>query len=210
MTLNFINTANRMIAIDNVSTGVAWTPTTITSTMQFSNFSPAFSYTQSQPYLLFQYITPQLSDKGANLSRVFNYDYFNLDRFPTDVPTIAGNAPAMQVSSNNIQLNSIPSRLYIFARNNNSVLYADPFHSDTFLSIENISIQFGNRSGCLASASKRQLYDLSVKNGVNLSWLQWAGEKVNAPALAAASGGFGSPAKQYSATGSILCLDMID
>jgi hypothetical protein len=47
MTLNFINTANRMIAIDNVSVGVPWTPATVTSQMQFSNFSPAFSYPQS-------------------------------------------------------------------------------------------------------------------------------------------------------------------
>jgi len=155
MTLNFLNTANRMIAIDNTSIGVPWTPTTITSTMSFSNFSPAFSYTENQPYLLFQYITPQLSDKGANLSRVFNYDYWNIDRFPTDFPQISAGAQTI-VSSNNIQLNSIPSRIYIYCRNTNASLYATPFLTDTFLSIENISIQFGNRSGCLASASKRQ------------------------------------------------------
>ncbi len=207
MTLNFLNTANRMLALDNVSVGVPFAPTTITSTMSFSNFSPAFSYAQSQPYLLFQYITPQLADKGANLSKVFNYPYFNIDRFPTDVPSIAAGASS-QISSNNIQLNSIPSRMYIFARNTNASLYATPFLTDTFLAIENISIQFGNRSGVLASASKRQLFDLSAKNGCNLSWQQWSGEQLNSPALASA--GFGTAAKQYAACGSILCLDMID
>jgi len=77
-----------MLAVDNVGqpatgNGVAWTPTTITTSMQFSNFTqggnPTFSYPDSSPLLLFQYLTPQLSDKAANLSRVYNYPYFNID-----------------------------------------------------------------------------------------------------------------------------------
>lgn len=207
MTLNFLNTANRMLAIDNVSSGVAWNPTTVTSTMQFANFSPAFSYSQAQPLLQFQYLTPQLSDKGSNLTRVYNYPYFNIDRFPTDFTAVAPGT-LTTVSSNNIQLNSIPSKLYIFARPSNASLYANPFLADTFLSMENISIQFGNRSGVLASASKQQLYDLSVKNGCNMSWAAWSGSAMNKPALA--SSGFGQPSQQYAGTGSVLALDMLD
>ena len=209
LNLNFINNANRMIAIDNIGhngSGVAFTPTTITSTMQFSNFSPAFSYNQSQPLLTFQYLQPQLVDKSANMSKVFNYPFFDVQRYPTDFSSMAP-GQVQQISSNNVQLSSIPSKLYIFARANNNMLYANPFTPDTFLALENISIQFANRNSVLASCSKRELYRLSVKNGCNMTWTAWSGEKNNSLVMGA---GFGTAANQYSGTGSVLALDMLD
>lgn len=214
MTLNFLNNgANRMIAIDNVSAGVAYTPATWNAQMSFGNFTsggPAFSYADNQPLLLFQYLTPQLSDKAAAMNQVLNYPYFNVERFPTDLPAVAANT-ATVASSNNIQLNSIPSKIYVFLRKRNQDMNADPFSPDTFLQINSMSIQWGNRNGVLASANPRQLFDLACKNGFQGSWAAWSGLKLNKAALAAAGGvGFGSAAEQYAGLGSIVALDCLD
>lgn len=215
LTLNFLNQgANRMIAIDRISSGVPYNPTTWSAQMQFSNFAPAFSYNdENQPVLLFQYITPQL-DKAAELGNIsqreLHYPFFNIERFPTDSNSaLAAGAQATQ-TSNNIQLNSIPSKMYIYVRNSNAIMNADPFHSDTFAKINSVSVQWGNKNGVLASASPQQLYDLSCKNGCQMSWQAWSGAKMNNGALAGAASGFGFLANQYSGTGSVLALDPLD
>lgn len=208
MTLNFLNNgANRMIAIDKDSAGVTLNPSTWNAQMQFGNFSGGFSYRDNQPLLLFQYLTPQLTDKAIAMDQVLNYPYFNVERYLTDVPAIAPGATQV-ASSNNIQLNSIPSKMYIFLRKRNNDLQKDPFSTDTFLKMNSVSIQWGNRNGVLASANSRQLYDLAVKNGCMLSYQAWSGLKLNKQALASA--GFGTAAEQYAGTGSILALDPID
>ena len=112
------------------------------------------------------------------------------------------------MSSNNIQLNSIPSKLYVFMRKRNQDLNSDPFSTDTFLKIKSLSIQWGNRNGVLSSADQRQLFDLACKNGFQGSWTAWSGQKVNKPALASA--GFGTSAEQYAGLGSVVALDPLD
>lgn len=214
MTLNFLNQGgNRMIAVDNVSAGVPLAATSWTSQMQFGNFTGTpFSYSDNQPLLLFQYLTPSLEDKSVDRrNQLMNYPYFNIERFPTDLPAVGANAQG-SASSNNIQLNSIPSKMYVFVRKRNNDLYADPFSADTFLQMNSVSIQWGNKNGVLASASQKQLFDLACKNGCQMSFQAWSGQKLNRPAVAVlgAGVGFGSVAQQYSGTGSILALDPLD
>lgn len=208
MVLNFANRGgNRMLAIDRVSAGVQLNPTSWNTQMQFANFAGGFSYEQNQPVLLFQYLTPQMSDKAASMERILDYPFFQVERYPTDLPVLAPGSRT-QVSSNNVQLNSIPSKMYIFARKRNADLLADPFSTDTFLKLNSINIQWGNRNGVLGGASNRQLYDLACKNGFTGTWAAWSGEKLNKPVLASA--GFGTAAEQYAGLGSILALDTLD
>ncbi len=220
--------ANRMFAIDAVSAGVcaneaAALAATVTSRVAFSDFTSNgstidFSYTENQPYLLFQYLTPQGTDKNASLEIEHSYPYYTTDRFISNFNSaVAVGADPAQYVAQSIQLQTIPSKIYIYLRNQNSVLQKNPFLTDTFMAIQQVSIQWGNRSGLLSSCNRRQLYDLSVKNGCMLSWVQWSGEYVNngsAAALAAnlntAVTGYGSAAEQYGTTGSILALDPLD
>ena len=80
------------------------------------------------------------------------------------------------IVSNNIQLNQIPSRFIIAVR----VPPGDqtPANTDSFLHIENISINFNNKSGILASAQSVDLYNLSVKAGSTQSYNEWVGYQV--------------------------------
>jgi hypothetical protein len=139
---------------------------------------------EGNPELLFTYITPNLLDM-PKISDSIIYPYYNIDRYNTPVsaiiPAIAGDPNAnpgtvevissLDVTSNNIQLNSIPKRIYIFARRRNNS--RSVFTTDTFARINSISFNWNNRNGLLSSANSEQLYQISVKNGLNMSWDEW-------------------------------------
>jgi len=128
-----------------------------------------------QPTLLFQYKTPS---PLQTIPSSQTYPYYEIQRYPTTygsaVPAYGVLGNSIRMSSNNIQLNSIPRMMYIWARKQNADL--DFTDTDTFFSINNISINWANNSGLLSNATKYDLYQMSKKNGCNLSWTQWSGE----------------------------------
>lgn len=151
----------------------------------------------NQPMLLIQYITPQETQVIPNNIPI-TYPYFDVLRFPTDLNVSTTNAPTTY-NSNNIQLNSIPRRLYIFIRERNSDLFSNPSHTDTFFQINSLSIQFKNKNGLLASASMSQLYEMSVKNHCYLTWEQWSGGPVQKPG--------GIYTSVIGTIGSVICIE---
>lgn len=150
----------------------------------------------SNPVLLFKYITPSLLQK---LPRSISYPYFSIDRYPTTSLQAFTPNSIQTISSNNIQLKSIPRKIYVFARRQNS---DESFlTTDTYFSIESVNVNWNNESGLLSSATKQDLYNISKKNGVNLSWSQWAGNYGfvgNTPANT----------QQIGLVGGVLCLEM--
>lgn len=190
------NAGFRMWSHDAVSTGIATTLST--ASVQFNNFgsSPAFSYSLTQPTLLFTYITPN-ETQVIPYNMPITYPYFDVQRYPNDSNNAVTAGSQALLVSNNIQLSSIPRRLYVYVRRRNADLYSTSQYPDTFFSIENISMQFQNKNGLLSSASKQQLYEMSVKNHCNMDWTQWSGGKVNNPNLTS----------QYGTIGSVLCIE---
>lgn len=157
-------------------------------TSTITNVSVVFG----QPKLLFEYTTPPITMERP---RSIAYPYYVVNRFPTGPTTIASNATIGNIVSNNIQLNSIPRRMYILLREQNSDLTVNT--TDSFASIENISLQFENFSGLLASASKQDLYNISRNNGLNMSWTEWSGGPAYVSNLSTPVGTIGS----------VLCLE---
>lgn len=130
----------------------------------------AITVTLGQPQLLFKYITPpQLME----IPRHIEYNYYDVQRYPTSIGTFTPDE-IRKTSSQNIQLQSIPRRMYLLGRRTNAT--RDFKTTDSYLAIESISINWNNRSGLLASATKQDLYRMSRKNGCYLSWNQWSGE----------------------------------
>jgi hypothetical protein len=133
------------------------------------------------PLMLIQYITPQ-ETQILSPNMALSYSYFDINRYPTDygsaVPAYPAPASTITISSSNIQLSSVPRRLYIYVRQRNADLYASPSNTDTYFQISNVNIQFLNKSGLLSNATPQQLYEMSVKNHCNMSWTQWSGGPV--------------------------------
>lgn len=146
-------------------------------THMFTGFDPAtpFSYADSTPFLTFDYITPS---QLQVIPPVLSYsDYFNITRYETlSAKSYTPNEQATEVI-NTLQLSSVPSYILIFARQN----FADKNigSTDSYFSIENISVQISNTPGLLAGTPKYKLYEISVGNGYELSYQDWGASKMH-------------------------------
>ena len=171
---------------------------------QFNNFTgAAFDYPVTQPTILFKYITPNQLDRqilGQNVP--ITYPYFEIQRYPTDIGSSIVYGTPQTVSSNNIQLSSIPKRMYVVGRLANSVLQSSPNYTDCFLAVQNVSVQFANQQNSLSNASQAQLYKINVENGYKHSWNEFSGLPVQNSAFAPEVGN--SP---YGTTAGPLCLE---
>jgi hypothetical protein len=129
------------------------------------------------PTLLFQYITPQ---EVPMIPKQVYYSYYDVQRYPTG-PYQLTSSQSTEFNTSSITLNSVPSRVYLFAREQNSDLMATSSvagytKTDSFAVIQNVSINWNNRAGLLSSASQYDLYHMSVQNGCSMSWTQWASQ----------------------------------
>ncbi len=136
------------------------------------------------PAMLFRYLSPKLLQ---SIPRSLTYSYTLLDRFPSariDVPAFKSST----FTSNNLQINTIPRRVYIFVRKSNSAIQASVKSmiqsTDTFLPITHLEVNYNNNSGLLSSATPYDLWNISKKNGVNISFPAFCGSVVQDPTIA--------------------------
>lgn len=132
-----------------------------------SNITSVKAVIRAPPQLLFNYITPDPLMKVPD--RVV-YPYYELQRYPTNVGEVLSGATTT-VQSSNIQLHSIPSKMYVVARRRNKDQTV--FTSDVYASISNINVNWNNRTGLLSAATPFDLYKMSVSNGLQLSYPQF-------------------------------------
>lgn len=172
--------------------------------IQFGNLLRALSYNAvdgntitsivpsiySNPQLLIRYVTP---DIVMSIPKELYYNYESINVFQTNNFIVTSGSVANLVS-NNIQLQQIPGKIYIYARRQDADLQAANGYTfaDGFASIQNVSVNFNNVSGILASASQTDLWRMSKRNGVNLSWGDWVGNGPISVADSISSIGVGS------------------
>lgn len=130
-----------------------------------------FTFTMySTPQLLLNIMTPNELVEPYNPMRTYTYNSVNMRHYPTDVGSIAAGA-TQTINSGNIQLNAIPSRIYVFARKRKvDRLVTDP---DVFAQIESVNVSLGNKTSLLGFATPRDLYKISVRNGYQYSYNAW-------------------------------------
>lgn len=152
---------------------------------------------QNAPQLFFRYLTPY-DDHPMPIENI--YSLFDIQRYPTDIGSQASDA-TFTVSSQNIQLNTIPRRMYIYARRRNADRTA--LTTDTFAALQSISINWDNQSGLLSSATQYDLYNMSVKNGCRMSFPEWSGYAGNSNNDIVN----GNPKNTMRTIGSMLCVE---
>lgn len=137
-----------------------------------SGLTPGFAYPQAMPTLFMNYITPYSSEL-QNLPPLLTYPYYEIIRFPTDTPGVVNpNTRVSAFASNNIQINSVPNRIYmVVKRRNQDKTYNT---TDTYARIDKVSINWMNRNSLLGSATSVDLFNISVHNGVRLTWEEWS------------------------------------
>jgi hypothetical protein len=93
--------------------------------------------------------------------------------------------------------------MYIYARQQNQ--YLSYYSTDTFMAINNISLNWNNRQGLLSSATQQDLYKISVKNGYSGSWEEWSGYTYTP--FVVNSGVTPNEPTYIGTSGSVLCLE---
>ncbi len=141
--------------------------------------SLAVDFSSDKPSILLNWITPR---DTQNIPDRVRYPYFQLSRYNQSVGTYL---PGTTVTANSqvLQFNSIPRKLYIFARQSDmsidSSLSESVNHTDTFLKIDRISLSWDNIDGVLSGCEDVILYQMSVNNGLNYDWESWRGTTSN-------------------------------
>jgi len=128
----------------------------------------------SKPTLSVQFLTPSLDVPLPPKSIV---PYMEFPRYITTpgqavLPSTSLNAAGTDLQSQTITLPNIPDLLVIFVKPSS---YTDSTNGDWSLPITNISMNFDNFSGLLSTMTQEQLYQMSLRNGVDMDWSEWSG-----------------------------------
>lgn len=187
--LNIDNQATRMFSsaggsfVNGGTTTATWNPyITAISINSFQDTRLLFNFLSLQP------------EQYAKLSTKNVVPYHDYPRFLTvqqnqtaisaaiyPAPAYVGSGVALAtptlasstLTSQAIQLNQIPDLLLICARVPMGT--QDWGDASAFLTIDNIRLNFNNSSGLLASATKQDLFEMSVRNGSAQSWFEFNG-----------------------------------
>ena len=124
------------------------------------------------PEMILAYLTPQMFDgipAVQTLSYVKPLSYIKQEA----TPLAAGETRTLITDS--IRLSQIPSRVMLFCRRTQATSTFDK--PDSFLAIKSVRVQWNNEDGLLSSANQEDLYEISRRNGCNLSWVQWSKQR---------------------------------
>ena len=141
-----------------------------------SNFGGSSAITSIVPSnfngsVFFNYLT---SDEFQQIPRPDEntyYSYISPVPYPTTGLALVAGGGVGSTQMSSVQLQSVPNRMYIWLEQRPQD--KDVTSTDTYFRIDSVSILFDNKNGLLAGASSYDLYQMSVRNGLNYSWNQW-------------------------------------
>jgi hypothetical protein len=119
-----------------------------------------------------RFLTVQNNQPSINAA-IYPVPTYNTSGAPVAQPTLASTT----LTSQAIQLNQVPDLILICARV--PMTSQDWGDTSSFLTINNIRLNFNNSSGLLASATQQDLYEMSVRNGSAQSFYEWSGISQN-------------------------------
>lgn len=144
--------------------------------------------------LFLNYISPAESQR---LPPQLYYSWVNPTFYQQTCPAVLSGASTRQ-NSQTIQLDSVPARMYVWM--DKSDFLQDMTQTDcNGFRLDNVAIRWDTVSSILNDATPQDLYQMSAKNGCNLTWNQWNGCRIPDPAV--------SGATIPTGIGSILCIN---
>jgi hypothetical protein len=122
------------------------------------------------PELLTTYITPDLTQPIPQL-QVLPY-HKPQEYIKANTPSALAAGASIQLPSDSIKLSQIPRKMYVFVRHERAS--SDFKTSDSFLAMTRLDVLWNNQSGLFSQAGPQELYEISRRNGCNLSFPQWS------------------------------------
>lgn len=150
-----------------------------------------------EPSLCYKYITPSVMDRPS-YSITTHYPYNSILEYSQNTSLSVAPNSVVQVQSSNITLDTLPSKIVVSVLPKQfSVL--SPTDPDCAMAIESCSVRYMGVDGMLSGASPQQLYYMSVRNGLQMSYREWSGGPI--------SQNQGSVIKKYGSVGSYLVIN---
>ena len=140
-----------------------------TQTIGIVSLSP---FTNSNLLMNYLSIPPTLGDK-IEPRNVVNYN--NYISLPGNLTGSLAAGQSKAFPSSTFTLGQVPSKMLIYAKKVSPTTY----DSNSFAVISGITINFTNKTGSLSGATAAQLYNLSVKNGLQMNFYEFGGVGVS-------------------------------
>jgi hypothetical protein len=171
----FFSTANTKL------TGTAVSPAYISNiqlgnTLGITGLNGQLGFGSTRLLLNFLSLSPEQYSKIStrNVINYMEYPRYLTQLTSTGALGAKGSATARQtISTSSIQLNQVPDLILVCGRI--PMGQQTIANTSSFLTIKNISINFNNQSGLLASATTQDLYDISVENGSSQNFYEFNG-----------------------------------
>ena len=120
------------------------------------------------PEILTTFITPDITQP---LPRLITLPYHKTQDYLKTVRPLAIGEIYNGLVSDSIKLSQIPRRIYLFVRRSRRT--TDFTKADAFAGIRRVNILWNNESGLLGNATQQDLYEMSMRNGLNMSYSQF-------------------------------------
>jgi len=158
-----------------------------------------FGNTTSGVKMHITFLSPQPSD-AINLPMKNIVPYQTYNQTITSVPKLASGVTATY-TTNTITMSVVPDLVMVCVRKPmNSMTIAD---SNSFCTINNVVVQFSNRSGIFSSLGSYDLFEISKRNGLQeVSFLEWNGSVFG--------GAHGTQTANIATSGSLLVMNPVN
>ena len=120
------------------------------------------------PEILTTFITPDLTQE---IPRLLTLPYHKTQDYLKTVNSMAI-GEVRRVVSDSFKLSQIPRKMYLFVRRSRQT--SNFSTADAFAGIKRVSVLWNNESGLLSSATQQDLYEISRRNGCNMSYAQFS------------------------------------
>lgn len=166
-----------------------------------------------KPQMIVNWLSPPITEA---IPRLVQYPYFEITRFQTQTSGgIIGPGETTELKSNQISLNSIPRKIFIYASRPQSQLISgsnvnndaniDPvygaiYSTDTYLRINQLQVSWGNQNTVFSGADIINLYQLSCKNGLKMGFVEFYGQ------ASELQSNVNVPFKKIGTIGSVICI----
>jgi len=129
----------------------------------------AVSVAYENCYIECRFLTPHPSDLLPETNIVPYQEFTNYIKTNGSL-AIDGSAT---ITSNNIQLSSIPDKVVVWVRPKQADLTWNT--PDAYATITSVSVLFNNQSGLLSSCSQQMLFNFSQEAGLQQNFTEWSG-----------------------------------
>lgn len=171
----FFSTANTVVTANAVSPAYI-SNIQLGNTLGITGLNGQLGFGSTRLLLNFLSLSPEQYSKIStrNVINYMEYPRYLTQLTSTGALGAKGSATARQtISTSSIQLNQVPDLILVCGRV--PMGQQTIANTSSFLAIKNISINFNNQSGLLASATTQDLYDISQENGSSQNFYEFSG-----------------------------------